>query len=139
MMKNNNLRSVKRLTASERQEKSVRRMNSSKFDFDTMFPITASVPLNLSFFNISTSAQATTLSPKDIERLTKLLHKRRYVDIIANMLLFLIGAPTNFKVMLLLLQDKLFQQTRHHILIFNLALADCIDMFIMVLEEISKI
>lgn len=80
-----------------------------------------------------------TLTEEQLDRLTKLLYTPRYVDIIANIILLLIGAPANVKVLFLLLKDKLYSRSRHHYLLLNLALADCIVMLIMVPGEILKL
>lgn len=88
-------------------------------------------PLNLT--------QTPKISPEEDENYIKILYTPQYVDIIANILLFLIGAPANFKVMLLLLSNKLYANSRHHHLLFNLAIADCIVLFIMVPGEVLKL
>lgn len=99
-------------------------------------------PLDLSInssFPPFNSTQTPTMSPQEYENYIRSLYTPRYVDIIANILLFLIGAPANFKVMLLLLSNKLYANSRHHYLLFNLAIADCIVLFIMVPGEVLKL
>lgn len=61
----------------------------------------------------------------------------RFIDICVYSLFFLIGAPANVRVLLILVRNKLYSKTRHHQLLLNLAVADTIVCLIMLPTEVG--
>lgn len=66
--------------------------------------------------------------------------KIRVLDIVVYTFLFAIGAPANFKIIKCLVWTqnsvKLYRKSRHHFLLFNLAVADAIVLFIVLPTEV---
>ena len=50
----------------------------------------------------------------------------RLIDICVYSVFFLIGGPANSRVLLILLRNHLYNKSRHHMLLLNLAIADTI-------------
>ncbi|KAI1292777.1 Gonadotropin-releasing hormone II receptor [Halotydeus destructor] len=58
------------------------------------------------------------------------------LDILAYGLLFAIGGPANLQVLFLLLRNRCYKRSRHHLLLLNLAIADSIVCVLMIPTEI---
>ena len=69
--------------------------------------------------------------PPDLQQISKLS------DMIINILMFIVGAPANFRVLYNLLSNKTYRKSRHHLLLLNLAVADSVVSFVTVPVEIS--
>jgi len=61
----------------------------------------------------------------------------RFIDICVYSIFFLIGAPANVRVFLILVRNKLYAKTRHHKLLLNLAVADTIVCLCMLPTEVA--
>lgn len=92
--------------------------------------ITSQVDLLDFTTNQSTSATGFQVIPKELEN-------SKVLDVVVYSLLFIIGAPANYRVLSNLLANSSYKKSRHHLLLLNLAIADCIVSFLMIPTEIG--
>ena len=61
----------------------------------------------------------------------------KFTEVIGYSILLILGGPTNIRVLYLLVRDRCYKRTRHHLLLLNLAIADCCVCCLMIPMEIS--
>lgn len=66
----------------------------------------------------------------------ELAQNSKTIDLIVFTIMFVIGAPANFRVLYNLLSNQTYKKSRHHLILLNLAVADSFVSFVMIPAEV---